>query len=129
MRLLLSPFLTSARLDEASAHVRVPQRFIAVQEFIHAHLHTAIILADLARVVGLHPTYFSDRFLKLVGVRPLAYLMRCRLEWAQLLLLASAAPIRDIAGAVGLRDPAYFTRAFTKHCGHSPSAYRAAHGL
>jgi len=129
LRLLLAPFLTSARLHEASAHAHVTQRFLVVQEFIHAHMHTAITLADLARVVGLHPTYFSDRFLKLVGLRPLEYLMRRRLERAQHLLLASTAPVKKIAGAVGLSDPAYFTRAFTKHCGHSPTDYRAAHGI
>jgi len=111
------------------AHARVTQRFLAVQEFIHAHMHTAITLADLARVAELHPTYFSDRFLKLVGLRPLAYLMRRRLERAQHLLLASPAPVKKIAGAGGLSDPAYFTRAFTKHCGHSPTDYRAAHGI
>ena len=129
LRLLLAPFLTSARLHEESAHAHVTQRFLAVQEFIHEHMNTAITLADLAHVAGLHPTYFSDRFLKLVGMRPLEYLMRRRMERAQYLLLASTAPVKKIAGEVGLSDPAYFTRAFRKHCGHSPSDYRAAHGI
>jgi len=76
-----------------------------VQEFIHEHMHTAITLTDLARVAELHPTYFSDRFLKLVGLRPLEYLMRRRMERAQHLLLASTAPVKKVAGEVGLSDP------------------------
>ncbi|TSA37447.1 MAG: AraC family transcriptional regulator [Verrucomicrobiaceae bacterium] len=129
LRLLLAPFLTSARRHEEGAHAQVTRRFLAVQEFIHQHMSESITLADLARVAGLHPTYFSDRFLQLVGMRPLEYLMRRRMERAQYLLLASGAPVKKIAYEVGLRDPAYFTRAFTKYCSHSPSAYRAAHGL
>lgn len=129
LRLLLSPFLASARLHEEGAHAQVTRRFLEVQQFIHQHMADPVTLTDLARVAGLHPTYFSDRFLRLVGMRPLEYLMRRRMERAQYLLLASRAPVKKIACAVGLRDPAYFTRAFAKYCSQSPSAYRAVHGL
>lgn len=129
LRLLLAPFLTSARLHEEGAHAQVTRRFLAVQEFIQQHMVNPITLADLARVAGLHPTYFSDRFLQLVGMRPLEYLMRRRMERAQYLLLASSAPVKKISYEIGLRDPAYFTRIFTKYSSCSPSAYRAAHGL
>ena len=87
----------------------------------------SIALADLARVAGLNPTYFSDRFQQLVGVRPLEYLMRRRLERAQYLLLTSKASVKEIGYEIGLHDPAYFARAFTKHCHTTLSAYRAAH--
>jgi AraC-like DNA-binding protein len=128
LRLLLAPFLASARLHEG-IHAQVTQRFLAVQEFIQENMSKPVALADLARVARLHPTYFSDRFLRVVGVRPLEYLMRRRVERAQYLLLASNAPVKEIAYQVGLRDPAYFTRAFAKACNTSPSGYRAAHGV
>lgn len=126
MSLLLAPFLRKARWHDGT-HARVTRQFLAVQEFIHTRLDRPIMLGDLARVAGLHPAYFSDRFRELVGVRPLDYLMRCRMERAQFLLLASPAPVKAVAHAVGLRDAAYFTRAFTRRCGCSPSRYRAAH--
>ena len=126
LTLLLSPFLRSAR-GHAGAHARVTQQFLLVQQFIHDRMHESILLADLARVARLHPTYFSDRFNELVGVRPLEYLMRRRLERAQYLLLTSRVPVKQVAAEVGIPDAAYFTRVFTRICGTSPTNYRASH--
>ena len=126
LSLLLAQFLRSARGHEG-VHARVNRQFLAVQEFIHAHMRQPIALADLARVVELHPTYFSDQFKRTVGVRPLDYLRRRRIERAQYLLLTSHASVKEIADAVGLSDPAYFSRVFSRLCRVAPSEYRAAH--
>ena len=123
---LLAQFLRSARSHEG-VHARVNRQFLAVQEFIHAHMRQKIALADLARVVELHPTYFSDQFKRMVGIRPLDYLMRRRMERAQYLLLTSHASVKEIADAVGLSDPAYFSRSFKRLCRVAPTEYRAAH--
>jgi AraC-like DNA-binding protein len=126
LTLLLAPFLRTARPHEGR-HARVSRQFLAVQEFIQAHMRERILLADLARAARLHPTYFSDRFQALVGIRPLGYLMQRRLERAQYLLLTSRLSIKQIAAEVGIPDAAYFTRAFTRGCRVSPSRYREAH--
>jgi len=126
LSLLLTPFLRTARRHEG-VHARATQQFLAVQEFIHSHMAETILLGDLARTVKLHPTYFSDRFKQLVGVRPLEYLMLRRMERAQYLLLTGREPVKQVAGEVGIPDAAYFARAFTRHCGHSPSDYRTLH--
>jgi len=126
LTLLLTPFLKSAREHEGM-HARATRLFLTVQEFIHAHMHETILLGDLARVAKLHPTYFSDRFQKLVGVRPLEYLMRRRIERAQYLLLTETSSVKQVAVQVGISDAAYFSRAFMRVCGNSPTAYRIAH--
>jgi AraC-like DNA-binding protein len=124
--LLLSPFLKQARVHEG-VHARATQQFLDVQQFIHEHMRQPLVLGDLARVAGLHPTYFSDRFRELVGVRPLEYLMRRRIERAQYLLLTSRASVKQVAVEVGIPDAAYFTRVFTRICRTSPSDYRTSH--
>lgn len=126
LTLLLVPFLRFAHSHEG-VHARATRQFLVVQEFIHANMHRTILLGDLARVVKLHPTYFSDRFRELVGVRPLEYLMQRRMERAQYLLLTTRISVKQVAAQVGIQDPAYFTRAFTRWCGQPPSDYRAAH--
>jgi AraC-like DNA-binding protein len=126
LSLLLTPFLKSAKPHEG-VHARSTRLFLAVQQYIHQHMQEPISLADLARVADLRPTYFSDRFLQLVGERPLKYLMRCRLERAQFLLLTSPAPVKQVANEVGIPDQAYFTRAFKRFWQISPSQYRATH--
>lgn len=125
LMLLLTPFLRTAR-GHQGVHAHATQQFLAVQEYIHAHMHEPICLRDLANAAQLHPTYFSDRFKKLVGVRPLEYLMSRRMERAQYLLLTSRASVKQIASEVGIPDAAYFTRAFTRLCGKNPKEYRAA---
>jgi len=124
--LLLNPFLKSAREHEG-VHARATRLFLSVQEFIHSHMHEPILLTNLAATARLNPTYFSDRFKKLVGVRPLEYLMLRRIERAQYLLLTSRASVKEIAHAVGISDPAYFSRVFRRLCRVAPSKYRAAH--
>lgn len=126
LTLLLTPFLKMARAHEG-VHGRVTRQFLAVQQFIHEHIHEPILLGDLARAANLHPTYFSDRFKEMVGVRPLEYLMRYRLERAQFLLLTSRAPVKEVAYEVGIPDPAYFTRAFSRYWRVSPTKYRLDH--
>jgi AraC-like DNA-binding protein len=128
LTLLMSEFLKSARQHEG-VHARVTRQFLAVQEFIHVQMRQKIALPDLARVVKLNPTYFSDQFKRVVGVRPLDYLVRRRMERAQYLLLTSPDSVKSIADAVGIGDPAYFSRVFTRHCGATPSEYRSAHSV
>jgi len=119
---------TAAR-EHTGVHARATQQLLAVQEFIHANMSRNIQLGDLARVAKLHPTYFSDRFQTLVGVRPLEYLMQRRMERAQYLLLTSTAPVKEVAGAVGIPDAAYFTRAFARYCGCWPSDYHTSYSI
>jgi AraC-like DNA-binding protein len=126
LTLLLTPFLRSAQMHRG-VHARVSQQFQSVQRFLHANLQRPLVLGDLARAAKLHPTYFSDRFRGLVGVRPLEYLMQRRMERAQYLLVTSAASVKEVAAQVGFPDAAYFTRAFTRTCGRSPSDYRTSH--
>ncbi len=123
---LLTPFLRSA-CEPVGVHARATQQFMAVQEYIHAHMSDRILLGDLARAAKLHPTYFSDRFRDLVGVRPLEYLTQRRMERAQYLLLTTRAEIKEVAAQVGIPDAAYFTRVFARFYGRSPSDYRSSH--
>jgi AraC-like DNA-binding protein len=126
--LLLTPFVATARFYD-DIFSKVARQFPTVHEFINGHLAEPILLADLAAVTGLHPTYFSHRFLQVMGLRPLEFLMRCRMKRAQYLLSTSKASIKEVAFDIGLRDPAYFSRVFMKYCHLSPSGYRSVNGL
>jgi AraC-like DNA-binding protein len=123
LSLILAPFIKTARMHEG-VHARVARQFMAVQGYIHQGIRRPLTLGDLASAAGLHPTYFSDRFKRLVGERPLAYLMRYRLERAQLLLLTTHMTVKEVAYEVGISDPAYFSRAFSRFWGVSPTQYR-----
>jgi len=52
------------------------------------------------------------------------FVTRIRLEHARRLLLGTARPVEAIASSVGLRSRSHFSRAFRKHFGSDPSAFR-----
>ena len=52
-------------------------------------------------------------------------LQRVRMERAAGLLERGSMPISSVAGAVGYRQPAQFAKAFRRHHGAPPSAFRA----
>jgi AraC-like DNA-binding protein/quercetin dioxygenase-like cupin family protein len=98
----------------------------------HADDHLATVTAASAcRAVGLSERTLRRRFPEVVGMTWRTYLLQCRLLRAMALLAepdgarAGARSVLDVATAVGFDSPSAFTRAFRRHTGESPTAYRA----
>jgi len=82
-------------------------------------------LADLARLAGVHPVYFSRAFRRRYGCSPGDYLRRRRLERALGLLRTRNLPLAQVAAETGHADQAHFTRAFTRRYGISPGRFQS----
>ncbi len=108
-------------LPEGAGGVR---RFGAVVEYIHQNLKEGMSVGELARIASLHPNYFSNLFTETFGVSPREYIMRKRMERAQLLLWQTDQPVKLIADEVGCDGAAYFCRIFKKRIGMTPREYR-----
>lgn len=63
-------------------------------------------------------------FAKHFGISPKQYLIRLRMEQALKLLAKNELSVKEIAFASGFEDEKYFTRAFKKKYGYSPSHFR-----
>lgn len=87
-----------------------------------------VTLAQLAAHAGYSPQHLNRRFQRELGVTPLKYLMRLRLERAARLLTETQLTATAIAQSLGFDDPAYFARAFKRHFGLSPQRYRTTVG-
>jgi AraC family transcriptional regulator len=83
-------------------------------------------IADLAATAGLSHYHFLRTFKRVTGVTPHQWLLRTRLRDAAERLVASRAPITEIALDVGFEDLSNFIRSFRAEFGVSPSRYRAA---
>ena len=66
-------------------------------------------------------------FRRTVGVTPMQYVLRYRLDRAAALLVSTEDRSGDIAAACGFNDLSYFTRLFRRATGLTPVAYRKAH--
>ncbi len=78
----------------------------------------------LARQSGVSRTVLAERFAELVGIPPMQYLAKWRMQIASELLTSGSANIARIAAEVGYESEASFSRAFKKMIGVSPSNWR-----
>ena len=91
--------------------------------FMHANPACDWGLEELARTVGSSRSEFADRFARLVGVPPMTYLAKWRMQVASGLLNDNV-NIAAIAAEVGYGSEASFSRAFKKIVGVPPSVWR-----
>jgi AraC-like DNA-binding protein len=81
-------------------------------------------LQSLARQVGLSRSTFAARFSSEVGLSPLAYLERWRLDLAASLLRSERMGLEEVADRVGYASAPSFSRAFRRRFGTTPGEYR-----
>ncbi|MEZ4445523.1 MAG: AraC family transcriptional regulator [Polyangiaceae bacterium] len=81
-------------------------------------------VSELARSVGLSRAAFARRFLAALGEPPERYFTRRRLARAAQRLVTSDDGLAAIAADVGFASEQAFSRAFRRHFGESPGAYR-----
>lgn len=94
------------------------------RQYLHANFAQPVTLEQLAIVAEVSATHLSHRFTAGVGMSPMRYLQRLRVDEAQRLLATTALPIQQIARNVGYGDALYFTRVFTRVIRQTPTAYR-----
>lgn len=119
MQLLLSGFIAKGELyrDEEINRLR------PVLNYIDDNIGSNLKLPLLAKLVFLEVNYFSQLFLKSVGVPPSQYIQQRRIEVATKLLTNNKS-IDSIAQELGYFDSSHFCRFFKKITGLTPNQYR-----
>lgn len=92
---------------------------------IRRRLDADVSLDTLAARAGWSPFHLHRAFTRMVGETPKQYTLRLRLEGAAARLLASDTSIVDVAFSAGFKSHEVFTRAFRRHFGRTPAAYRS----
>lgn len=127
---LLSAFTSLLRLPDApasdTAGERADQRCLRrAKEFIHAHLDQALTLDAMARHACVSPRTLEAAFQRHLGLSPLTYARRQRLQAVHQALQAAAghpsANVTDIALAHGFVHMGRFAAQYREAFGISPS--------
>lgn len=100
---------------------------IAVK-YIEEHYQETIKMEDIASLIGLNPSYFSNVFKKTTRSNFTDYLINFRMEKAKELLRISSLSIQEIAQETGYTDTRYFSKLFKKAVGIKPTEYRRIYG-
>lgn len=119
--------LLDNRPQEPTQEPRASQLYMDMLDYVLANASGGLTVADVAAHFGYNAKYLSHLFVKLSG-RPLKqYILRCRMDNANLLLTDTNLSIADIAQRLGYEDAHNFSRAYKKITGLSPSDYRQAY--
>lgn len=93
---------------------------------IHGRYAEAWTMEHLAREVGMSRSSFAERFTSYVGVPPMTYLGRWRLQVAARLLASGSMTVAQTAALVGYESESAFNRAFKRQVGKPPGSWRRA---
>jgi AraC-like DNA-binding protein len=91
---------------------------------LHERPARAWTLDDLAKECAVSRSVLAERFSRLVGVPPMQYLAKWRMQLAASLLRSTDAPLAQIAEQVGYGSETALSHAFKRWLGVAPSPYR-----
>lgn len=100
------------------------QRILSIVEYMNRHYFEPLQTEELAARCGLSKYHFIHLFRMCMGMTPYSYLIRIRMERAETLLQTGDMTVQEVAFVCGYNDPLYFSRAFSRHFGVSPTDYK-----
>ncbi len=118
------------RLPEAgNLHVQ-NERIQKALAYIETHFRAKLTRAQMAAAAHLSDFHFSRLFRRLVGLSPEAYLLDCRLRYAQrwLVLHGPGGSIAEVAAEAGFADQSHFGRQFRRAFGQTPYEFLREQG-
>ena len=109
---------------EADSGDRVSLMMSKVKGYLQSNYMYDVSLDSLGDILRISPSYLSSTFKKCFGVGFLDYLTELRVQAAKDLLADPLRSTAEVASLVGYESASYFTRAFKKKTGQTPTEYR-----
>ncbi len=122
--LLLDERISQGRYMASDHLGRRHPEVLKAEAFIRANIGRPLRVADLATAVAASPRTLARRFQESLGLSPLGFIQKLRIEHAIHLLESTDLPIDHIASQVGYSEPAGLRRVFLRETGRAPSAFR-----
>ena len=117
--------LIGALLKEINReHDSYRQKLRPALNYLDKHFCEPVPEKKLFELCGMSGTYFRHLFKKVYKETAVEYRTRLRMGKACDLLLSGMYSVERVSAVCGYDDPAYFSRAFKKVMGKSPSQYR-----
>ncbi len=99
-------------------------RVIDTAEYIRHHISEVVTIESLAQRACMTKDNLIRIFKREMGITPMRYINKKKIEMAQLLLVTTDLPVKQIAYRIAFDDHSYFNRLFKKLVGITPLEYR-----
>ncbi|CAM3135158.1 AraC family transcriptional regulator [Paenibacillus lupini] len=96
------------------------------RSYIEENYQLPITLEQLAKVTFVSKFYLAHLFREEIGMSPVQFLIRCRMDAAKRYLKTTERPIKEIGELVGYQSETTFHNIFKKVTGLTPGQYREA---
>lgn len=116
--------VTVPRMNNCSGDLNIFRYF---NELIENHFLEHWSLAQYAKELAITETRLNDICRRVADISSKKLIFDRQMQEAKRLLIFSDASINSVCYQLGFKDPAYFSRFFTRHAGMRPSDYRNQH--
>jgi AraC-like DNA-binding protein len=124
LMLMYMDALENAEKKDITTHKKYEKEMQQLATYITDNLEKPLMIAQLADKLGLHLQVVEKEFKKVHHQTIKSFIQEQRLQRAKVLLANGKTPIIDIAYTVGYSDAAYFSNAFKKKFGITPTGYQ-----
>ncbi len=114
------PLINSQQIQSTQA-VALTNQF---KELLFYNVRTKHLVADYAALLNITPNHLNRVVKRVTGKTPKKWIDETLIMEAKALLYQTDLSISEIAAAIGVFDPSYFSRLFKKVAGLTPSAFR-----
>lgn len=109
---------------QASSRRDFPQAFMKLEQTLRQNLAHQWTVEEMAAMVGLGTTAFTEKVKGYTGFAPLHYLINIRISEAIKLLKRPGVNVTSIALETGFYSSQHFSTTFKKLTGHTPGEFR-----
>ena len=123
---LMGKVLSAAPMDSTPPRAtdRSDPRIAQFQAMVRTALRSRHRVEDFARGLAVSSRHLNRLCQTQIGLSAKAYIEAEKMREACRLLVYTRMAVQSVAFHLGYDDPAYFSRAFRRHIGLSPGAYR-----
>jgi AraC-like DNA-binding protein len=112
---------------QASSFRDFPKTFTRLEHRLRENLAHQWTVEEMAGLVGLGTTAFTEKVKSFTGFSPLNYLINIRISEAIKLLKRHDVSVTEIALETGFYSSQHFSTTFKKLTGHTPGEFRKRH--
>lgn len=100
-----------------------------IRRLLVARVEERLSIEEVARAVCLSPTRAKELFRETYGCGIMAYFNQLKMWQAKRLLSSTSLTVDQVSRKLGFSSPSYFTRAFQRYAGESPTDFRQTSGV